>query len=243
MTSYKACVHAHTHPPTHTHTHTWSFWYGLGNHQEDTHQVPNITSVLHIHNLFSRWMQFIFHPYTEWDLRKVCVCVCLCGCWVDKKHLVFIWDWFWTRFMDNTNCAEECWAYGWWDTQEDELRDSANQLPITWQRYRDAWQMSEGNKIHDITGELCIVWSHAAAMLARHSLQSVYGSKKTWFFWVFFWQNCQSKGSSYNGNSYSNPCLQQRWVLQQQQQQGCYDITNHYNNDSGTIKSVNKKSL
>jgi hypothetical protein len=28
------------------------------------------------------------------------------------------------------------------------------------------------------------------------------------------------------------------WVLQQQQ--GCYDITNHYNNDSGTIKSVKK---
>jgi len=30
------------------------------------------------------------------------------------------------------------------------------------------------------------------------------------------------------------------WVLLQQQQQGCYDITNHYNNDSGTIKSVKK---
>jgi hypothetical protein len=58
-----------------------------------------------------------------------------------------------------------------------------------------------------------------------------------------------------NGNSYSNPCLQKKQkdknnnnktttttkkTKVQQQQQGCYDITNHYNNDSGTIKSVEK---
>jgi hypothetical protein len=58
--------------------------------------------------------------------------------------LVLFWeDWLWTRFMDITDCTG---VLSLWDTREGELRNSANQLPTTCKRYRDAWKCQKATR-------------------------------------------------------------------------------------------------
>ncbi len=170
MTSYHACTHAHTH----THTEWWSFWYGLGNHQEATHQVPDITSVLHIHNLLSVWMQIIFHPYTEWDIRCVCVCVCMVAGW--------------TRFMEITHSLyRSAQLMGYMGhTSSCELRLFSQPVTNNMQkgigmhgsvrRQQDTW--------YNWGATYCLM---ACSHVSKDTLPRIsYGWVKTWFFWFFY---------------------------------------------------------